>query len=247
MMSSELWTELLINSFQHQIHDLQVAIPCVIVNIRDINQQRVDVQPAVNLVTPSGEYKQNPPILSVPVMFPSTSTSALTLEIQSGDEVLCVFSHRCIDLFKNQGGIVNPIDLRKFDKRDAVAIVGLSSFNKAANNSSRRQLPHNPRDVVLAHNIGTSNEVEIRLKKDGSVAITTSSKITVNANEAEVNAENTTVNGDVEVNGDLSVNGDINCSQTVTASTDVLGGGKSLKTHTHSGVMSGGSNSGPPV
>lgn len=41
--------------------------------------------------------------------------------------------------------------------------------------------------------------------------------------------------------------GDINVTGTVTATTDVIGGGKSLKTHTHSGVQSGGSNTGQPV
>ena len=245
-MSKE-WTELLIKSFQHQIHDVYTSIPCVIINVKNINEQRVDVQPAINIITPEGEYKPHPPILSVPVMFPSTSTSALTLEINSGDEVLCTFSHRCIDLFKNQGGIVNPIDLRKFDKRDAVAIVGLSSFSKAANNPSRRTLPHNPRDVVLAHNIGTGSEVEVRLGKDGSVSITTKGKITVNSNQAEINSETTTVNSTTAtINGNLVVNGNINSTGTITAPT-VIGGGKSLGTHLHSGVTSGGATSGPPV
>lgn len=240
------WTELLIKAFQHQIHDVYTSIPCVIVNIKNINEQRVDVVPAINIIAPDGEYKTHPPILSVPVMFPSTSTSALTLEINTGDEVLCMFSHRCIDLFKNQGGIVNPLDLRKFDKRDAVAIVGLSSFHKAANNPSRRTLAHSPTDVVLAHNIGTSNEVEVRLKKDGGISITTKGKIVVNADQAEVNATKTTVNGDFVINGNTTANGNISSTGTITAPT-IIGGGKSVGTHTHSGVQSGGSNSGPPV
>jgi len=245
-MSKE-WTELLIKSFQHQIHDVYTSIPCVIINIKDINEQRVDVQPAINIITPEGDYKPHPPILSVPVMFPSTSTSALTLEINTGDEVLCTFSHRCIDLFKNQGGIVNPIDLRKFDKRDAVAIVGLSSFSKAANQPSRRTLAHNPRDVVLAHNIGTANEVEVRLGKDGSVSITTTGKITINADEAEVKANTVDITASTStVNGNLVVNGNIDSSGSITAPT-ITGGGKSLSTHTHSGVESGGGTSGPPV
>lgn len=41
--------------------------------------------------------------------------------------------------------------------------------------------------------------------------------------------------------------GDINVTGTVTASTDVIGGGKSLKTHTHSGVQTGSGDTGPPV
>jgi len=41
--------------------------------------------------------------------------------------------------------------------------------------------------------------------------------------------------------------GDVNVTGTVTASTDVIGGGKSLKNHTHGGVRSGGDTSGPPA
>jgi hypothetical protein len=45
----------------------------------------------------------------------------------------------------------------------------------------------------------------------------------------------TTINGDVQVNG------------TLTASTDVIGGGKSLKTHKHGGVTTGAGQTGVPV
>lgn len=48
-------------------------------------------------------------------------------------------------------------------------------------------------------------------------------------------AEKVTVLGDVDVTG------------TVTAAVDVIGGGKSLKTHTHGGVQTGGGTTGPPV
>ena len=45
----------------------------------------------------------------------------------------------------------------------------------------------------------------------------------------------------------LQVNGDINLTGTATADVDVVGGGVRLKTHTHPGVTSGGSVTGPPV
>lgn len=45
----------------------------------------------------------------------------------------------------------------------------------------------------------------------------------------------------VHMTGNLLVDG------TITGTTDVVGGGKSLKTHTHSGVTTGGGVTGPPV
>jgi phage baseplate assembly protein V len=41
--------------------------------------------------------------------------------------------------------------------------------------------------------------------------------------------------------------GNITVTGTLTATTDVIGGGKSLKTHTHSGVTPGGGTTGAPV
>jgi phage baseplate assembly protein V len=65
---------------------------------------------------------------------------------------------------------------------------------------------------------------------------------------AEISADGgVTINGDLTVNGDTQVNGDVDVSGTATAEVDVFGGGKSLKTHTHIGVSSGTSASGPPA
>ncbi len=41
--------------------------------------------------------------------------------------------------------------------------------------------------------------------------------------------------------------GDVTVADTLSAGTDVVGGGISLATHTHSGVQTGGGTSGPPV
>ena len=220
---------LLVSAFRHQIYEVYTSIPCIIVNVKNINEHRVDVQPCINIITPEGDYEEHPVILSVPVMFPATKTSALTFKVEAGDTVLCTFSQRCIDLFKSSGGIVNPLDLRQFDKRDAVAQLGLFPFQTAINNPSTRTWTHNTNDTVLVHNIGTGNEVEIRLAESGKLTINTNQAIEVNAQTATVNAQTSTVNGN------LVVNGNINCSQTITATTDVVGGGKSLKTHTHTG------------
>jgi phage baseplate assembly protein V len=50
----------------------------------------------------------------------------------------------------------------------------------------------------------------------------------------------------VTINADLTVQGDVQVSKTLTAQTDVVGGGKSLKTHKHTGVTTGGGLSGAP-
>lgn len=67
----------------------------------------------------------------------------------------------------------------------------------------------------------------IHLKQDRSIRVVAALKVTVESPLAEFS-------GDVTVGG------------TLTAQVDVLGGGKSLKGHTHGGVAPGGSNTGAP-
>ena len=48
----------------------------------------------------------------------------------------------------------------------------------------------------------------------------------------------------VSITGDVSIDGDVNCTKTVTAETDVVGGGVSLKEHTHQFTYSAGPSAG---
>ena len=56
-----------------------------------------------------------------------------------------------------------------------------------------------------------------------------------------------TLRGDVTIEGNVQVTGDIDVDQSVTATIDVVGGGKSLRDHIHTEVSSGSSVSGPPA
>ena len=56
-----------------------------------------------------------------------------------------------------------------------------------------------------------------------------------------------TVNGDTQINGHTGVDGDVDITGKTTSTVDVIGGGKSLKTHTHLNVTPGSGVSGPPA
>ncbi len=53
--------------------------------------------------------------------------------------------------------------------------------------------------------------------------------------------------GGIDLQGDVSITGNVTVSETLTANTDVIGGGKSLKDHRHTGVSAGSAQSGPPA
>jgi hypothetical protein len=159
--------------FEYQMRNVYTAIPAQIVQVRDAGQHKVDVKPLVNMVFPDWEDDQEwPTILSVPLMYPASSTSAFTFPVKAGDTVLLVFNQSCIDVFKSgDGTAAPPSDYRVFNMRDAVAVPGLFPFGTAINQPSKHTLIHSTDDAVLVHNLGTSSECEVRLKNDGKVEI----------------------------------------------------------------------------
>lgn len=235
--------ETLRTSFLTQAAGLYTCIPCVVLSVAALGEQRIDVQPIINKRYKNERVEEHPPILAVPVVFPASKTSSFTFPINVGDTVLCVFSQRGMDTFKaGSGGFVTPTDFRKFDKRDAIAIPGLFPFANAANKASNRSLPHNTADAVIAHNLGTGLEVEVRLKADGGVLIKSPASVTVDCQSAtvncsttlSVNAPNTVWTGNMTFNGNLTQNG----SYTLD--------GINMNGHTHGGVDTGPGSTGGP-
>lgn len=77
------------------------------------------------------------------------------------------------------------------------------------------------------------------------ITLTAQDLIEMTADEVHITGK-VTIDGDITHNGNTSQNGNQNTQGKITASDDVVGGGKSLKGHTHSGVRSGNSSTGKP-
>lgn len=124
------------------------------------------------------------------------------------------------------------------DMHGAVALRGLySDVFPAPDSSDTRHLTRFADGAVIAYDHG-AHALKALLPGGGTAEITAEGGVTINGP--------LTVNGDTEINGHTQVNGDADVSGTATAQIDVIGGGKSLKSHPHIGVMSGGGVSGPP-
>jgi len=230
--------EVLNNAFNFHTSDMYTAIPAVILAVRSEAEQLIDVQPLINIANVDSTHTERPQILGVPYIFPATSTSALILPVNVGDTVLLVFSMRALESFKQGSGIpANPLNWARFNKKDAMAILGLFPQKKAVNDPKKHTNPHSTKDTVLVHNLGTADEVEVRLKSNGGVVINCKTA-EVNATQSAhietpnltVDADNTTWNGDISLNGGL------------TATGDVQAGGKSLINHTHPFVAKAGTD-----
>ena len=216
--------EVLTTSFDYLSAGMHTMIPGIVLTVRDnLSQMTVDVQPSLNMRSEDGtEVVERSPILNVPLVLPISKLGGLTFPVNIGDPVALIFSMRGLDVWKRGNGYPStPSDLRKFDKKDCVAIPGLFPMNISPNNPSAHVLPHSTKDVVLVHNIGKPSEVEIRLTESGDVRIRAAS-------------------GKVYVDSDSSFSKDVNIDGTLTLA------GINMNTHVHGGIVPGGSDTNIP-
>ena len=191
-----------------RLSDIYVSMVAVVTGVSKLNECRIDVQPVVNKKYIDGEILEYPEILSVPVQFPSSSTSALTFPINQGDNVLLVFSQKGLDVFKSGATSAHdPIDMRSFDKRDAIAIPCVNPFSKSINDPVKRTLLHNVDDMVMTHNIGLPTECEVRMKPTGKIELTSALQVEVKSPLLTLTCPNVAITGNLSVAGTFGVLG----------------------------------------
>ena len=82
-----------------------------------------------------------PVINNVPVFIPGGGTFVDTFPIVAGDECLLIFSDRSLDVWKERGGVVDPVSADRHTLTDAIALVGVRSKpNKATEYDAARRV-----------------------------------------------------------------------------------------------------------
>lgn len=239
-----------------QIHgrlkDLHTCLPGIIASF-DPTTQTASVQPAIKRIFTENGAVNLPLCVDVPVAFPGGGDFFLTFPVKAGDECILWFSERAIDNWHVSGGTQTPAEYRLHDLSDGIAIVGLNSQPQKIGsfNATDTELRNRARNVrVTMKPDGTVETVN----SAGSHILSAAGAMTINAPQGTtINSPQITLNGNVtyigNMNGQAGNGGTGNASTpgTITATTDVIGGGKSLATHVHSGVQTGGGNTGQPV
>lgn len=112
--------------------NLRVALPGRIESY-DSTTQKASVKPLISdsYLNETGERVEEPiPVIdSVPVVNLNGGGFYLTFPIKKGDIVLLIFSSSSLDRWLSLGGEVDPLDDRRHDISDAIAIPGLKSFS----------------------------------------------------------------------------------------------------------------------
>lgn len=111
--------------FQAMIGGVRTAFPGI-VEAYDPATMRAEIQPCLmrsyhNAPAPT----PLPKLLDVPVLFTSTGSLHIIAPPDVGSYVLIVCCERSIDQWLTSGGVVDPVNPRKFDVSDAFAIPGL--------------------------------------------------------------------------------------------------------------------------
>lgn len=225
-------------AFEGMLSRVWCAMPGVIQAVTN-NGNTVEVQPAINgrVRQLDGTFKsiQMPKLVDVPICWQGGGGATWTFPIALGDECLVVFASRCIDNFWKNGFVApqgqvgadgkqvntlnDPPEFRMLNLSDGFAIIGVRSKKRAFSSF----------DASTA-----------RLRTDDD-----SCYLEFDPTGKKLNG---VFPGGITLNGvTIDSSGNVGSPAIITATTDVVGGGKHLKTHVHSGVTPGGSNTGQPV
>lgn len=120
---------------EKRLADLHVAMPAVVTKFDKV-KQTITAKPLLKntVVYDDGEEDAEtlPEFPEVPVVYPRGGGYFLAFPLEKGDNVLLVFNERSIDKYWYSSGKteIDPVDLRKHDLSDAVAIPGFQPLTR---------------------------------------------------------------------------------------------------------------------
>lgn len=176
-------------------------------------------------------------IANVPICLPRAGGFLLTLPVKAGDTGLLIFCDSCIDLWWKSGGLQPPpgapvtqpnFENRRHDITDCGFIPGMSSQAQPVSFWSQVSAQLRTEDATVVVDIAPAG-------------------ITLTAPKVVVN---TTGDVDITAGGNMNMNatGNVNIAgANVIVGNNTKIDGKTFLTHEHSGVQSGGGNTGPVV
>lgn len=223
------------NNLFYHLKNMNFSCPAVIVGIQELEDGFVDVQPVVNKLYNTGDVEEYDIIKRVPVIFPSTKNITISWPLDQGDGVLLEFTDKDIEAYKNgTKEIHDPQSFSILDLGNAVAHVGFNPYQESPLNSNNYTNEFDHKALNFVQNKKTENEIKLSFNTDGSVSLICPAETTIKADSVILDTPRIDArNAIIETNGDMVVKG-ISFYEFAT-------------THVHGGVMSGGSQTSPPV
>lgn len=237
--------------------DLRVALPCVVQNFYP-DKMTVDVQIAVmeklNVNTGGVPVATDVPIggpngilVDVPVLIPGGGGFYLTFPIQPGDECLVIFADMCYNAWWQNGGTANSQEFkRRHDLSDGFALFMPRSQPEVIDSYNPDAMELRNADgsckIQFADGDGSPDEISILATGDNIINLQTFSG---NINISAGGPVNLSGIPQINVNSPIVFNdmATFQAGATFNGSTTI--DGRTFLTHTHTGVQSGASDTGP--
>jgi hypothetical protein len=108
-------------AIEDRLLDVNTCLPAIVESY-DATKQTASVKIALKRKYDTGEVGERPIIPDIPVLFPKGKKFSFTFPLQKGDDVQLIFSQRSVERWRNESGISDPKDARKFHLSDAFII-----------------------------------------------------------------------------------------------------------------------------
>ena len=140
------------------------CIPCIVQSYNEENNT-VECQPAIRerIINEDGtiQYVQLPLLVNVPVVFPGSSDFELKFILKQNDECLVLFSDLSIDNFWEKGSLQNPVEVRRHDLSDGIAIPCRLSLQKRSEEVKTSIVVGNDGKIMFNSASGTFNSEQL--------------------------------------------------------------------------------------
>ena len=202
-----------------------------IVQVKAVNTAAltVDVLVLVNLITGNGTSVPHGVISARPYYRLQGGANGVICDPAVGDIGVMVFASRDSSAVVASRGQANPGSARRFSWSDGVYFGGIN------NPSPTQYLQFGPSGITVASPVNITIQAPVVAVNASTSCTITSPIISLDGNVTVAGTFSQTGGGNSTMSGSLITTG------SVTA------GGINLETHTHSGVQSGSSDTGPPV
>ena len=221
----------ILNSIRGSLVDTHTTL---IAKITKVNQKTIDCKPVISRLV-NDKTVDLPVFIEVPIINFLGGSSSIQMPLAVGDYAVLFVVERCFDEWYSGNDFKPPLEARIHDYSDCIALVGLKNMQ------GELDIPTVIKMMGDAYQEGDYVHLGNRTQT-GDYTLT--GDFTINGQ--------TIKNGNLTVNGNITINGGGGGAINATGCTINLGGGDviadgiSLKNHRHSGVQSGGSNTGIP-
>lgn len=211
IMQTSSLTEYTKRTFFEMMKDVATSIPGHVLAF-DPETQLAQIQIGIVTTRINGTTFEPSPIIEVPVYFMG-GDFAVEYQIDVGNEGFILFSQRCVDGWKNTGGVANNPILRFHDMSDAVFFPGIRSQPNVISGFENDGI--RLRNKTGAHYVWLKNDGTIELKNEnGNVTMTP--------------------DGTIDANGAIITPLGAVSSPVSLSAPSIIVNGKELKDHTHS-------------